>query len=111
MQGGDTALTLAAAHGRRDVVEVLVGHGARIDHQTEVILGDGCEGAGAGRAGRAGEGMVAGHTEDGPFDPCSSHTELTTTRLSGGFKVRIARYTTGGKGQGLNIPVSHSAPH
>ena len=47
MQFGDTALTRAARYGHRDVVELLLGHGARTEHQNQVIRGDGWEGAGA----------------------------------------------------------------
>ena len=46
MQWGKTALMEAAQYGHRDVVELLLGHGARIEHQTLVIRGDGWGGCG-----------------------------------------------------------------
>ena len=41
MQNGFTALMLAAINEHRDMVELLLGHGAQIEHQTKVIRGDG----------------------------------------------------------------------
>ena len=38
MQGGNTALCIAAKRGRLSTVEVLLARGARIEHQDKVMV-------------------------------------------------------------------------